>query len=222
MKSEFWHERWSNDETDFHLDEPNPAMVNNWPTLPIELGNRVLLPLCGKSVDVLWLLKQGYQIVGVELSEIALDALAESIEEMFSLAVDKQEVDGLILYRAAGILLICGDWFKLTARDIGPVHAVYDRAALIAMPEEMRESYCEQLMNVAGAVPQLLVTIDYHQADMAGPPFSVPADQIEGYYADSMTIDVLHSEERINKEPRFRDRGLTSLNETVYRLIPKS
>lgn len=221
MNPDFWHERWSNNETGFHLDQPNPAMLHHWPTIPIDLGSRVLVPLCGKTVDILWFLKQGYQVVGIELSEIALDALAESIEEMFSLAVDKQEIDGVILYRAAGILLICGDWFKLTADDIGPIHAVYDRAALVALPEDMRGTYSQHLLSIAGVVPQLLVTMDYNQDEMSGPPFSVSADNVESYYASSMNIDVLHSEERINKEPRFRERGLTSMNETVYRLMPK-
>ncbi|MEK9766071.1 MAG: thiopurine S-methyltransferase, partial [Thalassolituus sp.] len=126
MKNEFWHERWEKNEIGFHLDDANPAIVNHWHTMPIDLGDRVLVPLCGKSLDVIWLLREGYQVVAAELSEIALDALAESIEETFSLAVDKQQVGDLILYRAAGILLICGDWFSLTDYDIGPVHAVYD------------------------------------------------------------------------------------------------
>lgn len=221
MKTEFWQERWKNNEIGFHLEQENPALLNHWPTIPIDLGSRVLVPLCGKTVDILWLLKQGYQVVGIELSEVALDALAESIEETFSLAVDKQEIDGVILYRAAGILLICGDWFKLTASDIGPVHAVYDRAALIAMPDSMRSAYVQQLLTIAGRVPQLLVAIDYNQEEMAGPPFSVSADEIEGYYTSTMNIDVLQSGDRLKQEPRFQQRGLTSLKETVYRMMPK-
>jgi len=221
MKNEFWHERWEKNEIGFHLDDANPAIVNHWHTMPIDLGDRVLVPLCGKSLDVIWLLREGYQVVAAELSEIALDALAESIEETFSLAVDKQQVGDLILYRAAGILLICGDWFSLTDYDIGPVHAVYDRAALVAMPEHMRADYVAQLTRISKGAPQLLVTFEYDQNEMSGPPFCVHPDEITGHYSATMNIDTLFSKDVLNSEPKFRERGLSALQETVLRLTPR-
>ncbi|GAA6144170.1 thiopurine S-methyltransferase [Thalassolituus maritimus] len=221
MKHEFWHERWEKQEIGFHLADTNPALAAHWQTIPVDLGERVLVPLCGKSVDILWLLREGYQVVGVELSEVALDAMAESIEETFSLAVDKQKVGDYILYRAAGILLICGDWFAMTSYDTGPIDAVYDRAALIAMPEDLRRQYSEQLRAVAGNAPQLLVTLEYDQSEMAGPPFSVPVDQVESYYGDVMNIDLIADKDCLIDEPKFRERGLSSLRERVVRLTPK-
>ena len=218
MHSDFWHERWSKNEIGFHLDKVNPALAGHWHTMPVDLGSRVLVPLCGKTTDILWLLKQGYQVVGAELSEIALDALAYDIEGEFGLAVDKQEVDGLLLYRAAGILLIGGDWFRLTPRDIGPVDVVYDRAALIALPEAMRRDYSEKLFELAPGAPRLLVAVDYDSAAMSGPPFAVSSEEITRLYGDAMHIDVLESREQIDQEPRFRDRGLSSLIQSVYRL----
>lgn len=221
MDTEFWKERWGKDETGFHLDKPNPALVNHWHTMPVDLGTRVLVPLCGKSVDIIWFLKEGYQVVGAELSEKALDALAYDIEGEFGLAVDKQEVDGLILYRAAGILLICGDWFALTARDIGPVDAVYDRAALVALPPQMRVDYSQHLLNISRNAPQLLVSFAYDQNQMPGPPFSVPEDEVIAHYGSLMHADVLDDRELIDLEPRFRERGVTSMRQAVYRLTPR-
>jgi len=221
MHNEFWHERWSKDEIGFHLEDANPALVNHWHTMPVDIGTRVLVPLCGKTQDIIWLLKQGHQVVGAELSEKALDALAYDIEGEFGLAVDKQEVDGLILYRAAGILLICGDWFALTQRDIGPVDAVYDRAALVALPPEMRERYSRHLLEISRQAPQLLVSFAYAQEQMSGPPFAVLRDEVNQHYAEVMHADVLEERELIDQEPRFRDRGVTSMLQTVYRLTPR-
>jgi len=222
MKHDFWHERWEKQEIGFHLSKTNPALTSHWQTIPVDLGERVLVPLCGKSVDILWLLRQGYQVVGVELSEVALDALAESIEETFSLAVDKQQVGDLILYRAAGILLICGDWFSLTSFDTGPIDAVYDRAALVAMPETMRADYANQLLTISQNAPQLLVTFEYDQNEMAGPPFSVDESQVAEFYAGTMNIDLMADKDCLIDEPKFRERGLSALREKVMRLTPKA
>ena len=222
MKHDFWHERWEKQEIGFHLSKTNPALTSHWKTIPVDLGERVLVPLCGKSVDILWLLRQGYQVVGVELSEVALDALAESIEETFSLAVDKQQVGDLILYRAAGILLICGDWFSLTSFDTGPIDAVYDRAALVAMPEAMRADYANQLLTISQNAPQLLVTFEYDQNEMAGPPFSVDESQVAEFYAGTMNIDLMADKDCLVDEPKFRERGLSALREKVLRLTPKA
>ena len=222
MKHDFWHERWEKQEIGFHLSKTNPALTSHWQTIPVDLGERVLVPLCGKSVDILWLLRQGYQVVGVELSEVALDALAESIEETFSLAVDKQQVGDLILYRAAGILLICGDWFSLTSFDTGPINAVYDRAALVAMPETMRADYANQLLTISQNAPQLLVTFEYDQNEMAGPPFSVDESQVAEFYAGTMDIDLMADKDCLVDEPKFRERGLSALREKVLRLTPKA
>ena len=222
MKHDFWHERWEKQEIGFHLSKTTPALPSHWQTIPVDLGERVLVPLCGKSVDILWLLRQGYQVVGVELSEVALDALAESIEETFSLAVDKQQVGDLILYRAAGILLICGDWFSLTSFDTGPIDAVYDRAALVAMPEAMRADYANQLLTISQNAPQLLVTFEYDQNEMAGPPFSVDESQVAEFYAGTMNIDLMADKDCLVDEPKFRERGLSALREKVLRLTPKA
>ncbi|MDF1762750.1 MAG: thiopurine S-methyltransferase [Oleibacter sp.] len=226
MNPDFWLERWQENEIGFHLNDTNPVLLRHWYTMPVDIGARVLMPLCGKSVDVLWLLKQGFQVVGVELSEIALDALADAIEAEFGLAVDKQKVNGHWLYRAAGIRLICADWFTLTAKELGAVEAVYDRAALIALPPEMRSAYSKHLLHLVGTVPQLLVTMNYDQELMNGPPFAVSVEDVSTYYGDAsegqwLHCDVLEERELINEEPRFRQRGLTSLQQTVYRLTKR-
>jgi len=221
MKTDFWLERWQRNEIGFHKDKANPALVNHWHTMPVDIGCRVFVPLCGKTVDVVWILRAGYQVVAAELSEVALDALADQIEGEFGLAVDKQTVDGLILYRAAGILLIGGDFFKLTARDIGPVDVIYDRAALIALPPEMRKDYAQHLMAITHSAPQLLVTVDYDRDVMDGPPFAITTSEVNDHYGATYQIDEMERREQIDEEVRFRDRGLNSMMQTVHRLVAK-
>ena len=221
MKTDFWLERWQHNEIGFHKDKANPALVNHWHTMPVDIGSRVFVPLCGKSLDVIWLLQAGYQVVAAELSEVALDALADRIEGEFGLAVDKQTVDGLILYRAAGILLLGGDFFQLTARDIGPVDVIYDRAALIALPPEMRKQYAQHLMAISQSAPQLLVTVEYDREVMDGPPFAISGQEVSDHYGATYQIDEMECNDQINEEVRFRDRGLTSMMQTVHRLVAK-
>ena len=124
---------------------------------------------CGKTVDIPWLLAQGYRVAGAELSEIALrDLFAE-----MGVVPEVTETGAHRRYSASGVEIFAGDIFELTAETLGPVDAVYDRAALVALPEGMRELYAAHLAAITGRAPQLLVTFDYDQSVMDGPPFAV-------------------------------------------------
>ncbi|WP_237065153.1 thiopurine S-methyltransferase [Microbulbifer guangxiensis] len=189
MEPEFWHQRWRDNEIGFHEPKANPALVRNLEILGLHKGRRFFLPLCGKTLDIGWLLSKGFAVAGAELSEMAVEQLFDE------LGVEPEISPGgqLKRYRAPNLDIFCGDIFDLTEESLGPVDAIFDRAALVALPEPMRAQYVTHLMTITGRAPQLLVTFVYDQALMPGPPFSVPDDLVERYYGDHYGLRHLES-----------------------------
>lgn len=220
MQHAFWHEKWQNNQIGFHLPEVNKLLLKYWPALELNAGT-VLVPLCGKSLDLVWLRAQGHQVVGIELSEIALDALAASFASAgFALHKETLSEPGLSArYCGAGVTLYAGDFFALTADIIGAVDAIYDRAALVALPAEMRQGYSKHLQAISQQAPMLLLSFDYEQSLMAGPPFAVGAGEIHAHYQPYYErLELLEVRDVIEQEPKFKERGLTSLKQLVYKI----
>lgn len=216
MQHDFWRQRWEQNQIGFHSDEINPHLQRFWPTLAVKPGSRVFVPLCGKSNDMLWLLAQGYQVVGAELSPMAVDAFFA--ENNLQPGVRRQ--GQFSIHAIDGLQIYCGDYFELNSAELGPVDAVYDRAALVALPPEMRMDYVAHLSTLLEPEQQiLLVSFEYPQHEMPGPPFSVPNEEIELLYRNWCTVDLLTSEDALPRELNFKARGLGSLNEQVYRLV---
>jgi len=231
MKTEFWLQRWSENKIGFHLDEVNPYLVEHWPVLNIAKGERVFVPMCGKSVDMRWLIEQGYLVEAIEISALAIEAFFSEQEMVYQ----RQSQGEWVVYEAESIRIWCGDYFQLSTTqfnsmpaDSSPyrhqIAAIYDRAALIAMPSEMRPKYLHHLMELTGPTPQLLITLDYAQAQMSGPPFAVSHDEVVGFYHDYFEIDkiITTRTDVLPEHSHFADRGLTSLFECAYLLqVPK-
>lgn len=215
MQPDFWHDRWQQNQIGFHQDAINLHLQQFWPKLGIALGHAVFVPLCGKSVDMLWLRAQGYAVVGVELSPLAVQAFfSENGLQATTTTQDRYSV-----YEADGIRLYCGDFFDLTAEDMKGVRAVYDRASLIALPPDMRPAYAAHMRQLLVAGTKiLLVTFDYPQHEMNGPPFSVQESEVRALYGDHCTIECIHTADILEQETRFRDRGVTRMQEKVYLL----
>lgn len=189
MQSEFWHERWSSGRIGFHLDKVNPLLQRSWQQLNAAGEGRVLVPLCGKSLDMLWLREQGHEITGVELSDLACSAFfsEQGVE------VQEQQVGDFTVRRMAGLDLYCGDFFSLPQEHFDSVSWVYDRAALVAFPPQMRKQYVETLSTKLPAnVAVLLVTLEFDEVQ--GPPFSVSEQEVNALYSESFTIEKLFSE----------------------------
>lgn len=178
MDAEFWHERWRENRIGFHEGKANALLVAHFEKLSLDRGSRVFLPLCGKTRDIGWLMARGVRVVGAELSATATEQLFDDL----GLEPEIADVGNLKRYGAEGIDIFVGDIFDLDARALGPVDAVYDRAALVALPEETRGRYAAHLAEISGAAPQLLISFDYDQSEMDGPPFSVPEDEIRRCY----------------------------------------
>ena len=174
MEVDFWHDRWEKNLTGFHLDEVNPHLRENWAALNLKSGSRVFVPLCGKSLDLLWLADQGYEVVGIELSPLAVKAFFSEN----GLEAKLTHIDGLEYWQSDNISLFCGDFFSLTTEILGTIDAVYDRASLIALPPAMRKDYAAKLTELAQTAPKLLVTLEYDQSKMDGPPFSVSQEEV--------------------------------------------
>lgn len=189
MEESFWHEKWERGEIAFHEGQANVHLVKYFSALKLPPNSRVFVPLCGKTKDIAWLLTQGYQVVGVELSELAIQALFDGLDITPTV---KQEGD-LIHYQGENIDIFVGDIFSLTAELLKPISAIYDRAALVALPEAMRKRYSEHLISITHSAPQLLISFDYDQHLMAGPPFSVNHECVHEYYDSTYSIDLLES-----------------------------
>ncbi|WP_108124780.1 thiopurine S-methyltransferase [Saccharospirillum mangrovi] len=178
MEASFWHDRWQSNRIAFHLDEANPLLVHYFSHLQQPLGCRVFVPLCGKTRDIGWLLTQGYRVVGAELVESAI------VQLFADLGVEPEVVEHgpLKHFHARDVDIWVGDVLELTPALLGEVDAVYDRAALVALPEHMRAGYAHQLMTLAPAVPQLLISYVYDQDQVPGPPFSVSDSEVLRHY----------------------------------------
>ncbi|MEM6986956.1 MAG: thiopurine S-methyltransferase, partial [Pseudomonadota bacterium] len=169
MDHEFWLSRWRDERIGFHESTVNPLLVDYLASLELVAPSRLFVPLCGKSLDLGWLRAQGHSVVGIELAESAVRAVFEALRE----TPDVTDLGALKRYRGEAIELFVGDFFDLSAEQLGPIDAVYDRAALIALPMPMRAHYASRLVTLCASAPQLLITLDYDQTEIEGPPFSV-------------------------------------------------
>ena len=190
MDAHFWHQRWQKNEIGFHQSDADAQLVKHFPQLQLQAGNRVFVPLCGKTLDIAWMLDQGYRVAGAELSQIA-------IEQLFANLGIKPEVTlvgPLKRYSGDNIDIFVGDIFELTAQELGTIDAVYDRAALVALPKETREKYTRHLAAITNKAPQLLLCFEYDQSLMAGPPFSITPDEVVEHYAATYQTILLEEE----------------------------
>lgn len=217
MDKQFWLERWDNNQIGFHQDEINTHLQRFWPQLGLAPGSHVFVPLAGKTLDLLWLAAQGHRVTGVEISERAVRAFFDDND----LTPQTHDTDGFRIWQAGELTLIEGDYFDLMPADLGPLDAVFDRASLIALPPAMRRNYARQLQRLAPACPVLLVTLDYDQHEMDGPPFAVSPDEIGQLYGASHRITPLDRLDVLAENARFRERGLARLEERVYLLQPR-
>lgn len=215
MYAEFWQARWARGEIGFHSAEVNPYLQRHWPGLGLSEGARVLVPLCGKSLDLAWLAGQGYRVLGVELAQ-------KAVEDFFSeqqLQPQISQMGDFALYSAGAVEIYCGDFFALTAQQLEECTGLYDRAALIALPAEMRARYAAHLTQVLPRGCQgLLVTLDYQQEQMDGPPFAVPDSEVQQLFAAAWQVATLESGDVLGENVKFLQRGLQRLDERVYRL----
>jgi thiopurine S-methyltransferase len=219
LEHEFWHQRWQEGRIGFHQDIVTPLLREHWPALALPRGSRVFVPLAGKSLDLAWLAAQGHRVLGVELSPLA-------VEQFFAehrLAPQVHESRYGRHYRAGDIELICGDAFGLDAEALADCAAVYDRAALIALPPPLRRRYVHELYaRLPAGCRGLLITLEYPQHEKHGPPFSVPEREVRELYDRDWDITTLARHDILAGQPGFVADGVTALETVAYRLSRKA
>ena len=224
MQAEFWHERWQKNEIGFHQAAVHPGLATHWPALGVPAGTRVFVPRCGKSLDMRWLADAGHRVLGVELSELACRAFFDEA----GIAAGESHDGRFRIFDGGPYRLLCGDVFALTYTDLTEVRGVYDRAALVALPPPMRARYAQVLVQrLPRTAPILLVTFDYDQSRMPGPPHAVPFGEVQSHFSSSgsgavaFELQVLHDTGRAEAPPPMRARGLDWIAEQTIALRRK-
>jgi thiopurine S-methyltransferase len=216
MEPQFWHERWRTGRIGFHQPSIDRSLQAHWPGLEMGQGSRVFVPLCGKSLDLLWLRDRWHFVTGIELSATAAEAFF--LEN--GVAARRRVKDAFDIYEAERIRLIRGDFFALSREMLGGAEAVYDRAALISWTPALRAPYVEHLASLlAPAARMLLISLEYPQSQMAGPPFSVFRDEIMRLYAPKFSVEEIARQDIVASEARLRSAGITELFEACYLLV---
>jgi thiopurine S-methyltransferase len=214
MERSFWQARWDQGSIGFHLDGVNPALSANWTAVVGDrsvAGSRVLVPLCGKSQDLVWLREQGHEVVGVEFVEEAARAFFAEL----GVAPTRDETQSGPRYAAPGIEIYVGDFLKVQEADCGRCDWVYDRAACVAIRPEKRREYVSKLASLAQAGAGLLL-ISFEHDIGSGPPFSIPPDEVAALFGQYFQLQTLSATNQLDAEPRFRERGATFMNEQCY------
>lgn len=215
MDANFWKKRWQERQIGFHQRRINDYLQTYWPTLALSRDASVFVPLCGKSLDMLWLADQGHSVLGIELAEQAIDDFL--IENQ--LDAERHESDRFIAFDLKRMRLLCGDFFQLTPTDTASIAAFYDRAALIALPMEMRQQYVSHLTELMRSGAQgLLIALEYPQHQKDGPPFCVRDEEVRALFERGWTVEWLREDDMLHRNERFREAGVDHLIERVYRL----
>ncbi len=217
--NQYWIERWEESQIGFHLPETHPGLLRWFSDSQVLEQSKVFVPLCGKSLDMIWLLQQGCQVIGVEVSQLAVDAFMQEQ----TLSPKKMLLPDFSLWRVDKLQIYCGDFFRLSANALSGVSDVYDRAALVALDKPLRQQYIEHLLTI---IPEncniFLITVDYDPSEMSGPPFAVPDTEVHEYFSSDFIINKLSEENVLAAHQHFADKGLSSLIERIYRLSPIS
>ena len=213
----FWHDRWQKNAIGFHQEEINPQLQEFWPGLKLPPSSAVFVPLCGKSRDMLWLHERGHEVIGVEISAIAArDFFAEN--NLMPKVTTRGRFEH---WECERLKILVGDFFEMETSHLSEVTGVYDRASLIALPPVMRKRYAEHLATIVPKAAEiLLVTLEYPEAQMQGPPFPVSEAEVRQLYEPHYRVAPLHAKDVLAENPKFRERGLSALTERVYRLTP--
>ncbi|MBL4670774.1 MAG: thiopurine S-methyltransferase [Arenicella sp.] len=211
MDAKFWHKRWATNDIAWHERSGNTLLVEHFKALSLKLSGRVFVPLCGKTRDIAWLLGQGYKVVAIELSEMAIEALFQQL----GMKAEVSQAGSLTRYSASNLEVFVGDFFSLSSEVIGSVDAVFDRAALVALPMEMRLKYTQHLAKITVNSEQLLIVFEYQQNLMDGPPFSISIDEINLHYKKYYSASQLSS-----VDVSGRLRGDFAAQENAYLLRP--
>ena len=208
-----WLSRWENNNIGWHADQVNRQLIEYLSDLNLSEGDKIFIPLCGKTNDMIYLLDRGISIVGVEMSKIAIEQFFDDNNLTYKVS----ETAEFLIYQGESIQIYCGDFFALTEKHLEGVKAVYDRASLIALDEGLRQKYVQHLNDIiALGVRILLLTLNYPQHQRIGPPFAVSKLEVDSFYGGSFQCRELECINDIENEPMFLLQGVDFVEKAVY------
>lgn len=204
----FWLESWQKGRIPFHRDTVDADLMVYVKNRPLPLtSSRILVPLCGKSVDLIWLLSQGFSVVGIELSELAI----QQLQQEHDLPLKALQTSMGLCYQMPHLTLWVADFFTLPIQAIAPVDMIYDRAALIALPRLLRERYAKQCLAWLKPSGQILLkTLQYAEGAISGPPYSLSASEVQSLYGPMREATLLSEQQKELQVPQ-NEGGLGSI-----------
>ena len=213
MDQKFWLECWESKNLGFNQEKINAHLVNFFPELSLPQESSILVPLCGKSIDLTWLLKQGFQVTGIELSSIAIQ---DFFKEQ-NISYTKEKLGPYTSWQANNhkLRILEGDFFNILSLE-DSFTGIYDRASLVALPQSMRQDYYKILKALKASI--FLITVEYDQKKIDGPPFSISEKEVVESLKENFHISMRHSEERESLSPRFLEKGIKDIIQKVYLL----
>lgn len=218
MDSSFWLEKWQNGEIGFHQSGGHPALPEHWFKLEPDVSEHILVPLCGKTRDLAWLAEHSHVVHGVELSERAgAEFFAEShLEPTIEIHAGHKRYRAQWL-ESGEVIIDVGDFFEVLATDGHGFNLFFDRAALIALPPDIRRRYVTRIADcLAPHARGLLVTLEYPSGALAGPPFSIDPDEVGTLFADTFDVEQVAAHNVLADYPGFAAQGVPWLVEHVF------
>lgn len=220
MEKSFWLKNWEENQIGFHMSAFNELLLAHIDKFNLKKESTIFVPLCGKSLDLIYFAKLGHRVIGLELSEKAVNAFFTENNLDFEIKTEGNYTH--YVCKNLKIDIFQGDFFELKPEIIGPIDFIYDRASLIALPEEMRVRYGKVIEKITKANSQmLLITVEYDHPTLIGPPFSVKEEEVNKLYKGRFEIIVLQRLEKEIAGPRFLEAGLKTSSRAVYKLIRK-
>ena len=218
MEPNFWTKRWQEGEIGFHREDAHNYLIQYWQTLKLEPETEVLVPLCGKSTDMVWLAGRATTSLGSSCHRSPWMPSSPSRNLQ-----PTTRVSGPFMIKEAGPYTIwCGDIFTLPPDVTKDISAVYDRAALVAFPPAMQASYAAKLATLTPAgVPTMLVGLAYRQGEISGPPFSTPLPQVAMLFGPTHSLAIVESRDGLEQSQNLKERGVSWLEELLYILRRK-
>jgi thiopurine S-methyltransferase len=208
-----WIQRWKDGETGWHRKQVNSKLIEFIDYLQLSQGDTVFVPLCGKSYDMVYLLEQDFKVIGVELSQLAIEQFFDENNLTYTI----HQTDQFTMYQGDNITLYCGDYFALDESLLKSVSAVYDRAALIALTVDLRVKYAQHLYSIiSNDCRVLLLTLNYPQSQISGPPFAVDEDEVVSLFSNGFECQQLQCFNDIKNEPKFLRAGVYFIEKATY------
>jgi len=208
-----WLKFWENNETNWHGDNVTQELIEYFELFELEPRDKVFVPLCGKSLDMLYIMNQGFSVIGVEISEIGVRQFFNENNLTYKIT----KVDDFDLYSTENLEIYCGDFFALTSKHLNMVKSVFDRKSLIALEPEVRQKYVKHLNDIISLGARiLLVTLQYPQHQMSGPPFSVNKSEVESLFSMTFESRELRSFNDIENGSKLERAGVDYINNAAY------